>query len=150
MLSHREREYVSDKEEFGVKYGLPYVRVLRQRIKKKAEQAIKDLTLIAQHDEDFEEIEKKTRQWAMYKNLKGEGSGVFDKKELAAHFLNPPKHGNSAISIIRLGDIEELINAAIVAYHIRGDIVERLITYGNFRLRYPRIGLRRKGQFCRK
>ena len=36
MLSKREREYVSDKEEFGVKWGLPYVRVLRQRIKAKA------------------------------------------------------------------------------------------------------------------
>ena len=136
MLSKREREYVSDKEEFGMQHGLEYVRVLRGRIKKKAELAIADLVLIAQQDEDFEELERKTKDWAIYKILRNEGAGVFDKKELAEHFLNPPKHGNSARRIIKPGDIEELVIEASVTYPIRGDILQKLIDRANFRMRH--------------
>lgn len=137
MLSKREREYVSDKEEFGVKWGLPYVRVLRQRIKAKAERAIADLVLIAEGDEHFEEIERKTKDWAIYKILRNEGAGVFDKKELAEHFLNPPKNrGNVARSIIRSMDIEELVIAAGVSYPLRGDILQKLIDRANSHMKY--------------
>lgn len=133
MLSKREREYLSGKEEFWFKRGLEYVRVVRQRIKKKAEQAIKDLILIAKDDEDFEELERKTRQWAVYKTLKGEGSGVFDRRELAKYILNPPKQGAKARRLIRLGDIEELVLTACITYPLSGDVVEELIFRANER-----------------
>ena len=136
MLSKREREYVSGKEEFGVKWGLPYVRVLRQRIKAKAERAIADLVLIAQQDEDFEELERKTKQWGIYRILKGGDSGIYTKKELATYYLNPPKHGNRARRIIKPLDIQELVIAAGVTYPIRGDILQKLIDRANFRMRH--------------
>jgi hypothetical protein len=138
MLSKREREYVSDKEEFGMQHGLEYVRVLRGRIKKKAEQAIKDLVLIAEGDEDFEELERKTKQWGIYKILRDGASGIYTKKELAAYYLNPPKHGNSARRIIRPGDIEELVMVACISYPISGDIVGELISRADQRLKYRR------------
>ena len=139
MLSQREREYLSGKEEFGVKWGLPYVRVLRQRIKKKAARAIKDLVLIAQQDEDFEEIERKTRKWAVYKSLKGEGSGYFDKKELAKYILNPPKmQGGKARRLIAPADIEELVLTACISYPISGDVAGELIIRANERMKYWR------------
>ena len=136
MLSKREREYVSDKEEFGMQHGLEYVRVLRGRIKKKAERAIADLVLIAQQDEDFEELERKTKQWGIYRILKCGDSGIYTKEELAEHFLNPPKQGNSARSIIKPLDIEELVIAASVTYPIRGDILQKVIDRANFRMRH--------------
>ena len=137
MLSKREREYVSGKEEFGMQHGLEYVRVLRGRIKKKAEQAINDLILIAEHDDDFEEIERKTKNWAIYKTLRYSDSGLFSREELAKYYLNPPKNrGNVARSIIKPLDIQELVIAAGVSYPIRGDILQKLIDRANFRMKY--------------
>jgi hypothetical protein len=136
MLSKREREYVSDKEEFGMQHGLEYVRVLRGRIKKKAEQAIKDLVLIAKGDEDFEQIERKTKNWAIYKTLRYSDSGLFSREELAKYYLSPPKQGNSARSIIKPLDIQELVIEASVTYPIRGDILQKLIDRANFRMKY--------------
>ena len=140
MLSKREREYVSDKEEFGMQHGLEYVRVLRGRIKKKAEQAIKDLVLIAEGDVDFEQIERKTKNWAIYKTLRYSDSGLFSREELAKYYLSPPKNrGNVARRIIRTMDIEELIIAAGVTYPIRGDVLQKLIDRANFRMRHRRV-----------
>lgn len=136
MLSEREREYLSNKEEFGTKYGLEYVRSIRSRIKKKAEQAISDLILIAEGDEMWEEIEKKTKRWAIYRTLRGEGSGVFDPKALAEHYLNPPKRGNVGRWLIQPQDIERLVHTAAITYPIRGDVLSTLIEKANARMRY--------------
>jgi len=135
MLSKKEREYLRNPDEFAMRHGLEYSRVLRGRIKKKAAQAIKDLTLIAADDQDFINLEQRVKKWAIYRTLRDGDSGIYTREELIEHFLNPPPTRGNTRRLIRTTELEGLILECVLTYPIRGNVLGELIERGKLRLR---------------